>query len=183
MGAFICYYATTKAGNIRDYSYWNAYSTGTDVRYAIRFLGTDHCSVWKYQVKDNGAFEGTTQYVLVVTAKIIDKLETTDASLEAKLNEYIAKDDDWWDYNNENAGAVQRKFYTLGFYHHSTPTVRKDFNTGYYWSTTNGNRTPADDALDAEARALSLGDKDANLGSQTRTDTYPQKYTVRLFRK
>lgn len=62
------YDATTKAG-ITDNSYWNAYSTGTDVRYAIRFLGTDYCSVWKYQTKDNGPFEGTTQYVLVVTAK------------------------------------------------------------------------------------------------------------------
>ena len=39
------------------------------MRYAIRFLGTDYCSVWKYQTKDNGPFEGTTQYVLVVTAK------------------------------------------------------------------------------------------------------------------
>lgn len=176
------YDATTKAG-ITDNSYWNAYTAGTDVRYAIRFLGTDHCSVWKYQTKDNGSFQGTNQYVLVVTAKIIDKLEKTDASLEAKLNEYIAKDDDWWDYNNENAGAVQRKFYTLGFYHHSNPTVRKDFNTGYYWSTTNGNRGIDDDAGDAEARALVIGDKDANLGSHTRTNYYPQKFTVRLFRK
>ena len=176
------YDATTKAG-ITDNSYWNAYSAGTDVRYAIRFLGTDHCSVWKYQTKDNGSFQGTNQYVLVVTAKIIDKLEKTDASLEAKLNEYIAKDDDWWDYNNENAGAVQRKFYTLGFYHHSDPTVRKDFNTGYYWSTTNGNRGVSESSTAAEARALYIGDKDANLGSHTRTETYPQKFTVRLFRK
>ena len=187
MGAFICYYATTKAGNIRDYSYWNAYSTGTDVRYAIRFLGTDHCSVWKYQTKDNGPFEGTTQYVLVVTAKIIDKLETTDASLETKLNEYIAKDDDWWDYNNKNAGAVQRKFYTLGYCEHNgsgnPPKDRAKFNEGRYWSTTNGNRGYSETGAVAEARALSLGNKDANLGSQTRTDHYPQKYTVRLFRK
>ena len=180
------YDATTKTG-ITDNSYWNAYTAGTDVRYAIRFLGTDHCSVWKYQVKDNGPFQGTTQYVLVVTAKIIDKLETTDASLETKLNEYIAKDDDWWDYNNENAGAVQRKFYTLGYCEHNgygnDPKARDKFNEGRYWSTTNGNRSPADNASDAEARALSLGDKDANLGSQTRTDHYPQKYTVRLFRQ
>ena len=62
------YDATTKTG-ITDNSYWNAYSAGTDVRYAIRFLGTDHCSVWKYQTKDNGSFQGTNQYVLVVTAK------------------------------------------------------------------------------------------------------------------
>lgn len=182
------YDATTKAG-ITDNSYWNAYSAGTDVRYAIRFLGTDHCSVWKYQTKDNGVFGSTTdnQYVLIVTAKIIDKLETTDASLEAQLNEYIAKDDDWWDYNNENAGAVQRKFYTLGHCEHngygSDPKARAKFNEGRYWSTTNGNRGESESGSVAEARALSLGDKDANLGSQTRTEDYPQKYTVRLFRK
>lgn len=167
------YDATTKDG-ITDNSYWNAYSDGTDVRYAIRFLGTDHCSVWKYQVKDNGPFQGTTQYVLVVTAKIIDKLETTDASLETKLNEYIAKDDDWWDYNNENAGAVQRKFYTVGYYNHSAPSDRIDFNKGYYWSTTDGNRSYAN-----ESRALYLGDKNADLGSQYQEN----KFTVRLFRK
>lgn len=180
------YDATTKTG-ITDNSYWNAYSAGTDVRYAIRFLGTDHCSVWKYQTIDNGSFQGTNQYVLVVTAKIIDKLETTDTSLESVLNEYMAKDDDWWDYNNENAGAVQRKFYTLGYCEHngygSDPKARDKFNEGRYWSTTNGNRGIDESAADAEARALSLGDKDANLGSQTRTDTYPQKFTVRLFRK
>ena len=63
------------------------------------------------------------------------------------------------------------------------PKARAEFNKGRYWSTTNGNRTPADNDDDAEARALSLGDKDANLGSHTRTNTYPQKFTVRLFRK
>ncbi len=170
-------YDTNSKAGIRDYSYWNAYSDGTDVRYAIRFLGTDHCSVWKYQAKDNGIYDGKTdhQYVLVVTAKIIDKLETTDASLEAKLNEYRAKDDDWWDYNNENAGAVQREFYTLG---HNNNTEQPD--NGFYWSTTNGNRGYSESSIYAEARPLCI-DKNTSVCIGSHTRTHP--FTVRLFRK
>jgi hypothetical protein len=171
------YDATTQAG-IKDYSYWNPCPTQTDVRYAIRFLGTDYCSVWKYETKDNGVFDNTTfnQFKFVITAKLINKLEKTDASLESILAEYMAKDDAWWNNNNPNAGAVQRVFYTFGYLNNGE-SARSRFNEGFYWSTTYGNRTWD------EARALSISNKNACIGSETKPDSNNKQLSVRLFRE
>ena len=130
----------TKNG-ITDNSYWNSNPTKSDVRYVLRFLGTVHCSVWKYQsiIVDPTKH----QCVLIVTAKIIDKLEVGDASLESKLAEYIAKDEDWWNNNNPNAGAVQRKFYSQGYWNNSSSSSgyanTQPYN-GYYFSTMDAHR-------------------------------------------
>ena len=135
------YNATTIAG-ITDNSYWNSNPTKSDVRYVLRFLGTEYCSVWKYQLTKLDPT--TNQCLLVVTAKIIDQLEVGDASLESKLAEYMAKDDEWWDYNNPNAGAFQRKFYCQG-YLGNTSDASGYANTqryrGYYWTTQKGRNS------------------------------------------
>ena len=182
---FFGYNDETKTTGILECSYWNNISDDSDVRYAIRFLGTQHCSVWKYQIKENGTFEGSTdtQYALIITAKLIDQLEKDDATLGDILEEYMAKDDEWWDYNNENAGALQRKIYSLGSVgtHTSGDPDPSNFSLGCYWSTTEGNRGQTGNT--AEARALQLGNKNANIGSHTRTDYYKQKFSVRLFRE
>ena len=183
------YDATTKGG-ILDNSYWNTITAQSDVRYGIRFLGTKHCSIWKYQSIELDPIDAThNQCKLVVTAKIIDQLEKTDASLESILAEYMAKDDEWWNYNNPNAGAVQREFYSQGSFSiasgGATPAysdyANKEQWTGHYWSTTNGNRDETGSYL--EARVFDVSKNNAGIGSQTRTNYWCHHFSVRLFRE
>jgi len=123
-------YNTTTKNGVSDWSFWNAYVNTSYVRYAIRYLGTSYCSVWKYQMS------GT---VATITAKLIKPISTSEVS-EAKLNEYINKGDSWWNSNTENEGAIQRKFYAVGYASGiGTGNGTANYNTnvcGYYLSTT-----------------------------------------------
>ena len=86
-------------------SYWSSYTSG-EVRYAVRFLDTQYCSVWKYQIISNK---------LVITAKIIDKISSTDtAMLSAKLAEIMGAGYDWTTLN-EDIGEISRTFYACGW--------------------------------------------------------------------
>lgn len=95
------YDSSTKAG-IDDWIYWG--SKSSTIRYAIRFLGTNFCSVWKYD------WSNKNSYTLIITAKLIDKLEKNDASLSTKLSEYANKGDTWWNSNVESEGNIRRYF-------------------------------------------------------------------------
>jgi len=125
------YDSTTQAG-LDDWSYWSAYTADANVRYAIRFLGTDYCSVWKYQ------FSGS---VMTITAKLIDCIQKDDAALATRLSDYIARDAAWWDDNTDANGGVQRKFSLVGYYYNGGTggSGVADVNTGsngYHWSAT-----------------------------------------------
>lgn len=125
------YNAETKAG-ISDKAYWSTYTRGTYVRYAIRFLGTPHCSIWKYD---------TTGSYVTITAKLIDYLaaDADEATLSFVLNYYMAKSDSWWNSNDENEGAIQRKFYKVGYRNSSNSSGVANADTdrrGLYYSTT-----------------------------------------------
>ena len=95
------YNSSTKAG-VDDWSYWG--SIKSDVRYAIRFLGTKYCSVWKYD------WTQKSSRILIVTAKLIDQLEKNSSTLSAKLSEYENKGDTWWNTNIESEGNIKRYF-------------------------------------------------------------------------
>lgn len=123
-------YNSDTQGGIGDWSYWSAYST-TNLRYALRYLGTPYCSVWKYQ------FSGS---VLTITAKLIDYIAADDASLSTKLSSYMNKGDSWWNSNDENEGAIQRKFYAIGLCNSGTGTANSTANQrAFIWSTTEGS--------------------------------------------
>lgn len=125
------YDSTTQAG-LDDWSYWSAYTADANVRYAIRFLGTDYCSVWKYQ------FSGS---VMTITAKLIDCIQKDDAALATRLSDYIARDAAWWNDNTDANGGVQRKFSLVGYYYNGGTggSGVADVNNGsfgYHWSAT-----------------------------------------------
>ena len=111
-------------------SYWSTYSTA-DVRYAIRFLGTDYCSVWKYQF-------GSSK--LVITSKLIEPIEATNTTaLSAKMTEITNANYDWT--ADEENGVISRTFYAVGYRNNSdnggTGTADYDIGTyARYWSTT-----------------------------------------------
>lgn len=105
------YSSETKVG-IDDWSYWSSYTADSNVRYAIRFLGTAYCSIWKYE------FSGS---VLTITSKLIDYLaaDADDSILSSVLSTYMVKSDSWWNSNEEYEGDIQRKFYAVGYVENS----------------------------------------------------------------
>ena len=112
-------------------SYWSSFSTG--LRYAIRFLGTDYCSVWRYQILGSG-----TSTRLVINAQLINNINDDDISaLSSMLTTIMSNDFEW--SGDESKGAVQRTMYACGYTAGSenpAPGVTHNGITGYYWSST-----------------------------------------------
>lgn len=140
---YVCfgYNDETKAG-IADHRYWVQESA--TVRYAIRFIGTDYCSVWKYEsLSDNGgAWSSSNIGYMQISATLIGNV-VTDSSDGAAA---------WWsEYgadvpfgNTANGIQQQRVFYASGV-RTSSPVTGPTANTGiggsvnFYLSTTTGD--------------------------------------------
>lgn len=96
-------------------SYWGTAGT---TRYAIRFIGTDFCSAWRYQILD--VDEGNTNVTnarVVISSRLIDRIEETELSkLSTELTAMSGGDATYWNEDNlsENAGGVIRTFYLSG---------------------------------------------------------------------
>ena len=134
------YSNSTRNSDVTDISYWSSYST--NLRYAIRYLGTDYCSVWKYQLN-------TTTGVLTISAKLIDKIGTTETTkMAATMSTISSASAAYW---NENvlAGSIQRNMYMAGYYRNGgaggNGVAETSIGTiAYYWDTTdtfNGGRS------------------------------------------
>ena len=117
-------------------SYWSSYNSTENARYAIRFLGTPYCSVWKYQFLDLN----TTSGRLVVSARLIDPIADTDlTALAAKMTEITSNSYNW--NAGYDKGCVVRSFYACGYGSEEPATF---VNThGLYWTTTECNETQA----------------------------------------
>ena len=107
----------TKAG-IWESSYFR-YVSATDIR-AIRFLGTDYCSAWRY-VWSGGK--------VTIYATLIGNVENTEAAAQTAYN-------NWNTYtfgDDEAKGAVKREFIARG-YKHPTDNDMYDQNKAFgYW--------------------------------------------------
>jgi len=78
-----------------------------DRRYAIRFLGTAYCSVWKYQILNLN----TASSRLVITSKLISPIGDNDmTALSSKLTEIMSNSYDW-----TASDCIVRTFYLTGF--------------------------------------------------------------------
>lgn len=155
------YNAATKAGINMDKSYWyRADETNIPTIYALRFLGTEFCSIWKYQLRNSAAsasWSSSDYGYLTITARLItDATLTTaanftyDAQAVGVCREYIKKQS--WDSHfsdltftngsDEAKGAVQRIFYARGFvayetHYGTTSDATNDIGTsGPYWIAT-----------------------------------------------
>ena len=122
----------TKNNDIRDISYWG--SVGTNLRYAIRFLDTNYCSVWKYQLN-------TSTSVLTISSRIIDKISSSNTSLLSTTMSTISNAaSSYWAEDAVN-GVIQRNIYIVGHYSGSNGEGGNGTaNSGgyaYYWTTTN----------------------------------------------
>jgi hypothetical protein len=131
------YDATTKAG-VSESSYWKKVSN-TEIR-AIRFLGTEYCSAWKYELL--GSFSQSSRGYLRVSATLIDKVSNTSS---AASTWYANNWNSVFFGNDESKYAVQRIFYALGYCDKgSGPTtgyITSGFTDyrGWYWAATEAN--------------------------------------------
>lgn len=115
-------------------SYWSSYTSNSNVRYAIRFLGSNYCSIWKYQYLD----DNTTSARLVISSRLIEPVSSSD-NLSAILNSYMAKEDAFW-LDDESVGAVQRILYACGYNGGSQancPGGMSPNRLGIYWTSKN----------------------------------------------
>lgn len=115
-------------------SYWSSYTSNSNVRYAIRFLGSNYCSIWKYQYLD----DNTTSARLVISSRLIEPVSSSD-NLSAILNSYMAKEDAFW-LDDESVGAVQRILYACGYNSGSQANCPGDLSPnilGIYWTSKN----------------------------------------------
>lgn len=106
------YDATTQLG-LTGKSYWGP--TSTTVRYAIRFIGTNYCSAWRYEYLD----WNTTNARIVVSSRLIDRIELEDAeTLASEMKKMSSTEvvEYWSDANlTDNVGGVKRVFYACGY--------------------------------------------------------------------
>ena len=125
------YNTTTKETGIIETSYWKKISS-TEIR-AIRFLGTEFCSAWKYVWANNA---------LTIYATLIDQVEDSNAATWYTTNFNGVT----WG-NIESLGAVQRTFYACGERENNTSSSGGSGATGtsnvnkyaFYWSATDFN--------------------------------------------
>ena len=116
--------ATTQGG-ISPRSYWGP--AGGSVRYAVRFIGTNYCSAWRYQWVDYSASAISQTARVVITSRLIDKIEASDvSSLASELNKMMT-DATYWSTGNlsEENGGASRTFYATG---HTGPTGAEGTN-------------------------------------------------------
>ncbi len=95
-------------------SYWNTYvSSNGMLRYAIRFLGTKYCSVWRYR---NIGSSASANRALEITAVLIDPIaETATSQLSTKMTQLTNGTFTWPTSDNYTTGAFVRVFYVAGF--------------------------------------------------------------------
>lgn len=161
-------------------SYWNSYSLNDYVRYAIRFIGTPYCSVWRYK----GVGFNTTSGRLIVSARLIDIIAPSDASvLASTMASLLNQPESYWD-DDESNFSVQRVFYLSGVSNASiqnTNTTAKapgsdGGHRGFFWTATVSSES--DYCWFAHIRDVSGGQNFLHVVP------HPQNYlfSVRLFR-
>jgi len=128
------YDATTRSG-ITPKSVWTSKSTsgGTTTFYAIRYLGTEFCSAWRYEEdSDKGTF----------TSRLIDTIEPDDKdAIQAMFAEMTAQEGGvytFWESSKltDEEGGAQRIFWRCGYGSSGPATPPAGNGNGHYFSTT-----------------------------------------------
>lgn len=168
------YSSETRNTDITEVSYWSAING--NIRYAIRFIGTDYCSVWKYDMTDS-------RY-LKINSKLIDKVEKTELTrLSEIMNEISDNDGDGIAYDwaeDEENGSIERIFWCCGDTYAATDGGAMTHNidaNGWYWTATTGNSIGNTILCD-----LCVGQSNHVYVHTSSSYSYNHGFTVRLFR-
>ncbi len=123
------YNPDTQAG-IPEASYWKTISS-TEL-HALRFLGTEYCSAWKYVWTGNG---------MTVYATLVGTIDNTSA---AAASWYTNHWNDVYFGNDPAIGAVFRSFGISGFSGTGSGTTADSLPASvYHWSATSQNANDA----------------------------------------
>lgn len=167
------YNDATKAG-ISEVSYFVYENDG--LIYAVRFLGTPYCSIWKYA--KSGGFTNSDYGRITITSKMLSEIVTKD-NVATKYGTAVACAAEFdgltFDHGDDIANAAsQRVYYMHGLRYGSSGTVANQLwgNNGPHWSATH---------VDASHTwNLHLGDGYANVYNASETNTAGMN--VRMFR-
>lgn len=96
-------YNTASKNGVSDKSWWKQQSGDGNEIHAIRFLGTEYCSAWKYKYASN---------TLTISATLID---IVDENANAAQSWYNSNWNSITFGNNETKYATQRTFYSYGY--------------------------------------------------------------------
>lgn len=157
-------YDDTTKENISESAYY-VYVSDTEI-HAIRFLGTDYCSAWKYV--SSGGFTSSDPGMVTIYSTLIGKIENSES---AASDFYTNKWSSVVFGNYESEGAVMRELYTTGV-RYTSPYTSSEAHTGdngRYWSATSYDEEKAYD--------LNL-----NTGTYLVTAVKASGRSVRLFR-
>lgn len=122
---------TVKVGGQSHTFYSDIKSKGEDKVYAIRYKGTDMCSVWKYEIilREKGDNYSDNKYDLIVTSRCVDlsKGITLDA---------IMKEEFW--QNDKERDVTRRFLYQMNPSDEEFGSYIYNANNFYipYWTTT-----------------------------------------------
>lgn len=181
--------ATTKDGIVSK-SFWSdTYvneTTQERVRYAIRFIGTNYCSAWRYQVLDHG----TTTARLVISSRLIDVIAETDyAGLATEMKNMKGDDPNYWSTSNMtyDMGGVTRSFYLCGHGMIKTSANTEQHSPGYnaagnwcyYWTASQYGSNYNETYGYTNKRHMIIG---INTLSANRNELAEYPFVVRLFR-
>jgi hypothetical protein len=126
------YNADTKAG-VLESSYWRKVSKSEI--HAIRFLGTEYCSAWKYELIGN--FTKSSYGYIRISATMIETVPNNRTSAETWYADNFSSV--VWG-NNPTEGAAQRILYARGYRYngHGSGSTAEIYQGeyGYGWSTT-----------------------------------------------
>lgn len=155
------YNSTTKAG-VSETS-WFRYVSSNEL-HAIRFLGTDYCSAWKWEWSSG---------MLTISATLIGSVTN---SADGANNWYESHWSSVTWGNNDSKGAVQRSFYARGWASSTTATANAAAGSlGYYWSASDsGNGS----TYSTHAFYMQFRNGSASVPNASMTEGY----SVRLFR-
>ena len=158
--------STTKSG-ITGKSYWSDASADGRTRYAIRFLGEDYCSVWRYEFNIAGYF--------IIKAKLISVVSAENSAENKLILDGILDEisDASYNWEDNNVDCINRYFSRASCTNNtngSTPRTETDESARWgYLRMTNYGRTVEFRPYDMKAHLH---------------DNYIDNYgmTVRLFR-
>ena len=107
--------------------------SSTKIAYAIRFIGTDYCSAWKWVIQDNSATASSPRKILIYSM-LIDKLSSVSAADSWSTTTNWQNVEAIWNQmgeNSDNGLACRRSLVCAGYPYNGEYGVN-----GYYWPAT-----------------------------------------------
>ena len=153
--------AETKGG-ISESSYWKKVDGNM---HAVRFLGTNYCSAWKYEFTGTGTSSSPKR--LKIYAKLIEIVEDNS---EAASAWYTAN---WSTLTFDDDTSVIRDFYSCGYKNSASGSTNHLYTSGYLWSASENSS----DNTKACCACFGSGAR-VDLSTTTKADLF----TVRMFR-